>query len=79
MDHVMKASPSYSDARILTEREREIVKLLSEAKSNREVASDLRISVKTVEAHRSSIMRKLGLKSVTDLVRYAIRNRFIQP
>jgi DNA-binding NarL/FixJ family response regulator len=62
----------------LTPREREIVQLLSEGKSNKEVATALGISPKTAETHRAAIMRKLRLDSFADLVRYAIRNRIIQ-
>jgi DNA-binding NarL/FixJ family response regulator len=61
----------------LTAREREIVQLLAEGKSNKEVAAALSISVKTVETHRTNIMRKLNLHSLSDLVRYAIRNAII--
>jgi DNA-binding NarL/FixJ family response regulator len=62
----------------LTPREREIVQLLAEGKSTKEVACHLNLSVKTAETHRSNIMRKLGLHSVSELVLYAIRNGFIQ-
>jgi DNA-binding NarL/FixJ family response regulator len=62
---------------ILTPREREIVQLLAEARSNKEVAATLGISVKTVETHRASIMRKLGITSIVDLVHYAIRNNLV--
>lgn len=61
----------------LTAREREIVQLLAEGQSNKEVSTTLGISVKTVDAHRANIMHKLNLHSVTDLVRYAIRNNII--
>jgi Response regulator containing a CheY-like receiver domain and an HTH DNA-binding domain len=61
----------------LTSREREIVQLLAEAKTNKDVARILGVSVKTVDAHRSNIMRKLNLHSVAELVRFAIRNRII--
>jgi DNA-binding NarL/FixJ family response regulator len=60
-------------------REREIVRLLAEGKSNKEVAAALGISVKTAETHRSNIMRKGGFGSLAELVRYAIRNRIIEP
>jgi DNA-binding NarL/FixJ family response regulator len=63
----------------VTAREREIIQLLAEGKSNKEAASTLGISVKTIEAHRANIMRKLRLRSVSELVRYAIRNKIIQP
>jgi DNA-binding NarL/FixJ family response regulator len=68
-----------SAAGILTPREREIVQLLAEARSNKEVAATLGISVKTVETHRASIMRKLGITSIVDLVHYAIRNNLVSP
>lgn len=61
-----------------TAREREIVQLLAEGKSNKEVAAILGISVKTAETHRAAIMRKLGLHSISELVRYAIRNHIIE-
>jgi DNA-binding NarL/FixJ family response regulator len=63
----------------VTSREREIIQLLAEGRSNKEAASTLGISVKTIEAHRSNIMRKLRLRTVSDLVRYAIRNKIVQP
>ncbi len=62
----------------LTAREREIVQLLAEAKTNKDIARILGVSVKTVDAHRSNIMRKLDLHSVAELVRFAIRNGIIQ-
>jgi DNA-binding NarL/FixJ family response regulator len=63
----------------LTSREREIVQLLSEGKTSKEVASILGISVKTAETHRANIMRKLEIHSVSELVRYAVRNQIIEP
>jgi DNA-binding CsgD family transcriptional regulator len=63
----------------LTSREREIVQLLAEGKSSKEVASSLGISIKTAETHRANIMRKLDLHSVSELVRYAVRNQIIEP
>jgi DNA-binding NarL/FixJ family response regulator len=62
----------------LTSREREIVQLLAEGQSNKQIATKLDLSVKTVETHRTSAMRKLGLKSLPDLVRFAIRNQIAQ-
>jgi len=62
----------------LTPREREILQLLAEGKTNKEVASLLGISVNTAEVHRSNIMLKLDLHSVTELVHYAIRNKIIR-
>jgi DNA-binding NarL/FixJ family response regulator len=63
----------------LTSREREIVQLLAEGKSSKEVAASLNISVKTAETHRANIMRKLQLHTVSELVRYAVRNQIIEP
>jgi len=62
----------------LTSRERQIVQLLAEGKSNKEVAGALGISVRTVENHRAKIMRKLQLRSLSDLVRHAIRNKIVE-
>jgi DNA-binding NarL/FixJ family response regulator len=64
---------------ILTAREREIVQLLAESKSNKEVSTLLGMSVKTVQTHRATIMRKLGINSVVELVHYAIRNHLVSP
>jgi DNA-binding NarL/FixJ family response regulator len=63
----------------LTPREREILQLLAEGKSNKEVANLLGISVNTAEAHRANIMLKLNLHSLAELVHYAIRNQIIKP
>jgi DNA-binding NarL/FixJ family response regulator len=62
----------------LTSREREIVQLLAEGKSSKEVAVALGISVKTAETHRANIMRKLELHSVSEVVRYAIKNQIVE-
>jgi DNA-binding NarL/FixJ family response regulator len=62
----------------LTPREREVVQLLAEGKSSKEVASALNLSTKTAETHRSNIMRKLGFHSIRDIVVYAIKNNIIQ-
>jgi DNA-binding NarL/FixJ family response regulator len=62
----------------LTPREREIVQLLAEGKGNKEIAEFLHISVKTAETHRANIMLKLDFHSITELVRYAVRNQIIQ-
>ena len=62
----------------LTAREREIVQLLAEGKSNKEVAVALNLSVKTAETHRSNLMRKLGLHSVSEPIHYAVPNHIVQ-
>jgi len=63
----------------LTSRERQIVQLLAEGQSTKEVAVSLGISVKTAETHRANIMRKLELHSVSEIVRYAVKNKMIEP
>lgn len=62
----------------LTARERQVVQLLGEGKSTKEVATVLGMSVKTAETHRAHIMHKLDLHSITELVLYAVRNRIVQ-
>ncbi len=63
---------------VLTGREREVIQLLAEGKTSKEVAVTLHLSVKTAETHRTNLMRKLGLHSVADLTRYAVRNGIVQ-
>jgi DNA-binding NarL/FixJ family response regulator len=62
----------------LTARQREIVQLLAEGKSSKEVATALGLSVKTAETHRANIMRRLNCHSISELVRYAVRNNIIE-
>lgn len=62
----------------VTARERDVVRLLAGGNSNKEVANALGISIRTAETHRATLMRKLGLKSLAALVRYAIRNNIIE-
>jgi DNA-binding NarL/FixJ family response regulator len=64
---------------VLTHREREVVQLIAEGRINKQIANTLQISVKTVETHRSSAMRKLNLRTTADLVRYAVRNSIVEP
>jgi DNA-binding NarL/FixJ family response regulator len=64
---------------VLTSREREVVKLIAEGFSNKTAALHLKVSIKTVESHRATAMRKLGTSSTADLVRYAVRNHLIEP
>ena len=77
--YIRDAADQDASRRAVTAREREIIQLIAEGKSNKNAASALKISVKTIEAHRANIMRKLHLRSVSDLVRYAIRNKIVQP
>ena len=63
----------------VTAREREIIQLIAEGHSHKEAVSTLGISVKTIEAQRANVMRKLHLHSVSDLERYTIRNKLVHP
>jgi DNA-binding NarL/FixJ family response regulator len=73
----IKGDQSRFPSTSLTVREREIVQLLAEGKSNKQVAAMLGISVKTVETHRATIMHKLDANTVVELVHYAVRNNII--
>jgi DNA-binding NarL/FixJ family response regulator len=67
-----------SAQRVLTPREREVIQLVAEGKSTKEVAKALSLSVKTAETHRTNLMRKLDLHSVAALTLYAVRNGIVQ-
>ena len=77
--YLRSESRDASGPETLSAREREIVQLLAEGNSNKDIARALQISVKTTETHRSNIMRKMGFGSLPELVRYAIRNKIIEP
>jgi DNA-binding NarL/FixJ family response regulator len=66
-----------ADGQLLTARQRDVVRLLAEGKTNKEVATELGISVKTAEAHRTNVMQRLKLRSFSDLVRYAVRQGIV--
>lgn len=76
--HSEKSKKQAQPGEALTSREREILQLLAEGRTNKEVADHFSITVKTAETHRAAIVRKLKLSNVQDLVRYAIRNGIIQ-
>jgi DNA-binding NarL/FixJ family response regulator len=63
----------------LTRRELQVLQLVAEGKTTKEIATSLSVSVKTADSHRSNIMHKLNMHSVADLVRYAIRRGLVQP
>ena len=77
MAHSPDASPI--DHSGPTKRERDVVILVAEGRSNKEIGAALNISAKTVESHRRNVMHKLGLKSTAELVRYAVRDGLIRP
>lgn len=68
-----------SQAEAVSAREREVLQLLAEGKSNKDISAALNLSIKTVETHRANIMRKLGFRNLADLVLYAVRNHMIEP
>jgi DNA-binding NarL/FixJ family response regulator len=74
---IERTSSQNAPGQRLSTREREVVQLVAEGKSNKEVAEALGISIRTAETHRAAILRKLKLDSVASLVRYAIRNKLI--
>jgi DNA-binding CsgD family transcriptional regulator len=77
LEQFLESKP-HGVASSLTHREREVVQHVAEGRINKEIAGRLNISVKTVETHRASAMRKLKLRTTADLVRYAVRNQLIQ-
>lgn len=78
LDSYLSAHQGRPDG-LLSARERAVVQLIAEGKSNKEMSEALGLSIKTIESHRASLMRKLKLKSTAAIVRYAIRNRLVEP
>lgn len=74
----MNSSRPVPDRGLLTNREKEVLKLVAEGKSSNEIASILRISSKTVKVHRLNVMNKLDIHNVTDLVKYAIKSGLVE-
>jgi DNA-binding NarL/FixJ family response regulator len=73
------ADDSAGPAEPLTTREQEVLKLIAEAHTNREIGEILHLSEKTVESHRGNLLRKLGMRDRVELVRYAIRRGLVEP
>jgi DNA-binding NarL/FixJ family response regulator len=78
MNDWLERGPSEPEDR-LTPREREVVKLIAEAHTNRQIADTLKLSEKTVESHRANVLAKLGMRDRVELVRYAIRQGLVEP
>lgn len=76
--YIEKISDDVSDVCILTLKEREILQMIAEGNTTKDIAGTLNLSVKTIEAHRSNIMNKLNLRSIADLTKYAIREGLTQ-
>jgi DNA-binding CsgD family transcriptional regulator len=77
--YTAQAHAKKSSLDLFSIREREVIQLLAEGRSNKAVSQILGISVKTVETHRSAVMRKLGAKSIPELIRFAVRKKVIEP
>ena len=78
-EYVKNAVDSQNPGGVMTQRERELARLLADGYSTKEAAELLNISPKTAETHRASVMKKLGAKNVTDIVKYCIRNHLLEP
>ena len=78
LESLARNAAEFEETSVLADREREIVQLLAEGNSNKEIASMLDISTRTVEAYRTAIMKKLGVATFAGLVQYAIRNQMIR-
>lgn len=79
VDAIGRAKTTGSSAvSILTEREREVLKLITDGLSSKEIASDLGVSLKTIDSHRSNLMKKLDIHKVSGLVRFAIRSGLVE-
>ncbi len=78
-DFVSRADSDGTEFDVLTPRELEVVKLIAEGHTSREIAAELVISVKTVERHRANVLEKLGMRDRVELTRYAIRRGLIEP
>lgn len=79
-DYLAQASRhSDAPAQLLTKRQREILQLVAEGKSTKQVAALLGVSIKTVETHRADIMERLGIRDLAGLVRYAVREGLVRP
>ena len=78
-DVIMRAGERSEELQLVTPRELEVLKLIAEGHSSKEIATMLVLSIKTVESHRANILNKLGMRDRVDLTRYAIRSGLIEP
>jgi DNA-binding NarL/FixJ family response regulator len=77
--HDYRLNKQNKSSMLLTSREQTVVQLIAEGHTNKSISAILKLSVKTVETHRASAMRKLGMSSTAELVRYAIRKKLVAP
>jgi DNA-binding NarL/FixJ family response regulator len=78
-DFITRADERHEELELLTPRELEVLKLIAEGHTSKEIATTLVLSIKTVESHRANILGKLGMRDRVDLTRYAIRRGLIEP
>jgi DNA-binding NarL/FixJ family response regulator len=78
-DVITRAGERSEELQLVTPRELEVLKLIAEGHSSKEIATMLVLSIKTVESHRANILNKLGMRDRVDLTRYAIRRGLIEP
>jgi DNA-binding NarL/FixJ family response regulator len=78
-DVITRAGERSEELELLTPRELEVLKLIAEGHSSKEIATTLVLSIKTVESHRANLLSKLGMRDRVDLTRYAIRRGLIEP
>lgn len=78
LERILQDQPA-AKGRTLTQKEREVVQLIAEGQQYKEIASKLDVNIKTVESHRSTAVRKLGLRTTADLVRWALRTNLVAP
>lgn len=78
MNNVKKEDTQKRSTEALTSREKEILKLFAEGQTNKEIAENLFISIRTVESHKNNILHKLELKSTVELIKYAIKNKLVE-
>jgi DNA-binding NarL/FixJ family response regulator len=79
LKNASQPEPKENSRALLTPREVQVIRHLAEGKSNKEIAAELGITIRTVETHRAKIMLKLGLHSLAELIRYAIRSEIVPP
>jgi two-component system invasion response regulator UvrY len=77
--HISSALATPDGTRQLSRRELEVMRALAVGQTNREIAADLGISIKTIDTHRGHVLKKLGLRNNSDITRFAIRTGFIRP
>jgi DNA-binding NarL/FixJ family response regulator len=79
LSRLQSSDPSHSTLELLTRREREVLRLIGQGATSKEIAQRLKISPKTAQVHRDNLKQKLNLRTTADMVRYAIKHRIVNP